>query len=207
MTRPDDRTTKPDDGTDREIPADLRAVDALLSEALAEWARSDEARAGRIHRATAGSLGVPVAPRRPAKVASAAGWRWALYVGGGLAAAAMVTLVLRSGSQDPPLVPAKAPVEIVEGPSTGSDRGESGAELSARPSAAEPVLVALIERDASRWSEDWTDDDSYGHSSAWAEVVPVLETRDAGFDTVAGEIGEILVGSIGGNGSPGGPLR
>lgn len=205
MNRRIDPSQRPDDGPSAPIPDDLRAADELLSRALAEWSRADPARTERIHRATVGSIGVRVAPRRIAAAASTSGWRWALYVGGGLAAAAMVMLVLRSGTDEAASGPARAPVEVVEGPAPapGASPGES--DPAVRPSAAEPVLVALIERDASRWSEDWTADDSYAHSSAWAAVVPVLETRDAGFDTVAGEIGEILVGGIGG--TAGGAFR
>lgn len=205
MTRRDDQSRIPDERADREVPADLRAVDALLSEALAEWSRTDAARAARIHRETVGSIGVPVAPRRVAKAPSTASWRWAFYVGGGLAAAAAILFVVRSGGDAEVPSPAKAPVQVVEVPAPVADPVEAGVE--ARPSAAEPVLVALIERDASRWSEDWTGDDSYGYSSAWAAVVPVLETRDTGFDTVADEIGDILVGSIGGSASSGGSFR
>lgn len=205
MIRRDDQSRIPDEAADREVPADLRAVDVLLSEALAEWSRTDAARAGRIHRETVGSIGVPVAPRRVAKAPSTAGWRWAFYVGGGLAAAAAILLLVRSGGEVEVSSPAKAPVQVVEAPAPAADPVETGVEV--RPSAAEPVLVALIERDASRWSEDWTGDDSYGYSSAWAAVVPVLETHDTGFDTVADEIGDILVGSIGGSGSTGGSLR
>ena len=205
MTRRDDQSRISHEGPDREVPADLRAVDALLSEALAEWSRTDVVRAARIHRETVGSIGVPVAPRRVAKAPSAAGWRWAFYVGGGLAAAAAILFVVRSGGDAEVPSPAKAPVQVVEVPAPAADPVDAGVE--ARPSAAEPVLVALIERDASRWSEDWTGDDSYGYSSAWAAVVPVLETRDTGFDTVADEIGDILVGSIGGSGSSGGSFR
>lgn len=211
MNRRIDPSQRPDDGSNGPVPDDLRAADELLSRALAEWSRADPARAERIHRATVGSIGVPVAPRRITPAASSPGWRWALYVGGGLAAAAMVMIMLRSRSDETASGPAKAPVQVVEGaapaPVTSQVTNPTEGDPAVRPSAAEPVLVALIERDASRWSEDWTADDSFGHSSAWAAVVPVLETRDTGFDTVAGEIGEILVGGIGGSGGTGGSFR
>ena len=181
-------------GVRPEVPDDLRAADALLSEALAEWASSDAARAERIHRATVPLIAVPaIAGRlRPAPVRSA--WRWVAVVGGGLAAAAMVVLVLRSGDDATSTAPAKAPVEVVEAPSSATDPDAVESVPVERRSAAEPVLVALIERDAGRWSEDWTADASFEHSSAWAAVVPVLETRDAGFDVMAGEVGAILAG-------------
>lgn len=185
MNRRPHEPRKPDDAS---IPEDLRAVDSLLSEALAEWSRSDAARADRIHRATVGGI------RRIPYTGNAGGWRWALYVGGGLAAAAMLTLVLRSGGDRVETSPAQAPIEVVEAAKPAAPVSETEVEVASDRSAAEPVLVALIERDASRWSEDWTADDSFGHSSAWAGVVPLLETRDTGFDTVAGEIGAILGG-------------
>jgi len=201
MTRRNDPSNRPEGASNGPIPDDLRAADELLSRALAEWSRADPARAERIHRATVGSIGVRVASRRITPAAATSGWRWALLVGGGLAAAAMVMIVLRSGTDEAASGPAAAPVQFVEGSAPAPVTNAPEGDPAARPSAAEPVLVALIERDASRWSEDWTADDSYGHSSAWAAVVPVLDTRDAGFDTVAGETGEILVGGIGGGGA------
>lgn len=187
-----------------EVPADLRAADALLSEALAGWARSDAARAERIHRATVAMVALPATPIRRPAASGVAAWRWALYVGGGLAAAAMLTVFLRSGGDDAATAPAPvvAPIEIVEAPAPAADPAASSP--TERASAAESVLVALIERDASRWSEDWTGDASFEHSSAWASVVPVLETRDAGFDEMAGEVGAILAG---GNPRSGATLR
>lgn len=179
------------------VPDDLRAIDSMLSDALAEWARSDAARTDRIHRATVGGIGRPAVIGRTPAAGIPTGWRWALAVGGGLAAAAMVTLVLRSGSEPPVAAPARAPVVIAEASKPAVAVPETDLETTTGRSAAEPVLVALIERDASRWSEDWTADDSFGHSSAWAGVVPLLETRDTGFDTVAGELGAIL-GGVGG---------
>lgn len=196
MTRRTDQTGSRDDGMTPGVPTDLRAVDALLSEALAEWARSDAARADRIHRATVAAIGVPSRPRRIAPPRVASGWRLAFYIGGGLAAAATVMLVLRSGSDEADTAPAKAPLEMVEAPAPTAGANPAANDSSEVASAAEPVLVALIERDASRWSEDWTAGTTYDHSAAWAGVVPVLETRDAGFDVMAGEVGAILTTSL-----------
>jgi hypothetical protein len=189
MNRPPEPFDRREDERTPSVPADLRAADALLSEALAEWARSDAARTERIHRATVSRIGVPAVSR---PVAGSAAGRWAWYVGGGLAAAAVLTLFLRSGGDEAVKAPTVAPLEMVEAPDPVAD--PAGSYPAERASAAEPVLVALIERDAGRWSEDWTGGDGYGHSAAWAAVVPVLETRDAGFDEMAGEVGAILAG-------------
>jgi hypothetical protein len=188
-----------------DIPEELRAADALLSEVLAEWARADPARTERIHRATVAAIGVPATAGRIRPAAAASPWRWAIAIGGGLAAAAMVLVVLRSGGEPVP-EPTGAPIEVVEAvPSAPADVKAMEAIPDLRLSAAEPVLVALIERDASRWTADWTGDwtgdDTFDHSEAWASVVPVLETRDAGFDIMAGEVGAILSGGGGLSGS------